>query len=1328
MLSTPSQRSIFLCAALLPALACAPLAAQSPVHAAAQHAHRAAAAYGKVPLYFEHNDGQAGPAAKFVAHGPGYSILLEPTAATLLLHHPAEKQNHLKGAATEQTETVQMTMLGTSAGASMAAAQPTGSYVNYMTGSNHKDWHLGVPTSLQARTNGLYPGIDVVYYGNDQRTLEYDFTVAPGANPGAIRMAFSGATPVVSADGSLRLQTGRAAAEQDLRFGKPVLYQQVDGKRQPVEGSFTVATGGEIGFTVGAYDHTRALVIDPIISYASYFGGSSYDYINAVAVNAAGQLYAVGSTKSLDVPGTTGEFQPANVGTAYNNNFPAAFVTKFSADGSAILWTTYLSGIGDSEAYGVAVNAADQPYVVGYTDACGSNGTTNLTPGEFPFTGNAVQSLCNAQVLGFNNFESNGGNADAFLVKLSSDGKSELYGTPLGGSQTDIANSVVLDAAGKVYITGVTRSTQYIFSSDTSRYSDVPSYPVNNHNVAAIGLSNFPTTASAFYTNTTESKNNATTCSAATPCPGLPNGSASGPQDEQAFLTVLSADLGTIAYSSLLGGPVIGGCGNGQCNTNGIAVAVNTNGVAYVGGNTSSAHWPVTAGALAATCANAGAASSQCPLTGWLAAFDSTRSGSASLLFNTYVNGQSAGKSGTGTTNFPTSDVFGLTTDSTGNAIVTGDTNAVDFPTTAGTLQPACFKFNDGNGNVGVCELEPFLMKVSPAGALQWSTYLGATKQDIGQGSGRGVAVDVSNNVFMLALSGTPYLPAKNSIAAASAGDYYVAELNSTASTLLLGTYLGIGGGFNPTNNSLGIDANDTVYFGGSQGYNNYGGTYLPVTANAADKMLKGNTDGFVFKLITQQQPSATALTVSPSGNATPAQTVTLTAKLTTTSTLTGTLLPTGTVSFLNGTTTIGTAVLNSSGIATYTGTLAGGTYNITASYPGDTAFKASVSTSTPLLVSSAVPTTTTETIAPVASTFGVAEVLTATVAAGSAPATSGTVTFTAGSVTLGTASVNAHGVATATVTPPVGMYTVVANYAGTYNATSNPTGFSASSSVGMPLTVTHATTAIMLATSSTSVGTGVSFTLTATVPATATGTVTFNNGTTALGTGTIANGVATLTTSIATAGTYTITAVYGGDTNFTGSTSAGVTVTVTAVASGYTVAASPSSLTIARGSTGTSTLTFTPTGGFAGTLTLACGTLPNDATCTFAPASVTLAGSPVTSTLTIGTGSFAALSIPAPLDPSFRSRQTSLAILLPGSLLALLGFSRRRGSPLRTPLLLLLAAVGLGALSGLSGCGGSSNSNSGANATPAGSYTVTVTVMGGTTGSQSVPLTVSVQ
>lgn len=185
-------------------------------------------------------------------------------------------------------------------------------------------------------------------------------------------------------------------------------------------------------FRLGAYDHSREFIIDPVISYAGYFGGAGEDEINGSALNASNQLYAVGQTHSAALPGATGEFQSAR-DPGKNSNYHDAFVTKFSADGSSIVWTTYLSGGFDDFATVVAVNAQDQAYVVGYTQSCGAPNTG----ARFPFTADAVQTLCSPDVLGFNNYESVGSSYDAYLMELSADGKSVLYGTPLGGSDND---------------------------------------------------------------------------------------------------------------------------------------------------------------------------------------------------------------------------------------------------------------------------------------------------------------------------------------------------------------------------------------------------------------------------------------------------------------------------------------------------------------------------------------------------------------------------------------------------------------------------------------------------------------------------------------------------------------------------------------------------------------------------------------------------------------------------------------------------------------------------------------------------------------------------
>jgi hypothetical protein len=1268
-------------------------------------APKKAAAYGTLPLQFEVNQGQADPRVKMLAHGLGYNILLQPTAAAFELHKTA------KGHETSR-EAVGMAFAGASQSATLTAEQQLPGYVNYLNGSDRSKWQTGVSTFARVRATAIYPGVDLVYYGTG-RQLEFDMVVAAGADASAIRLAISGARPVLSANGELVLAAGDRPKAEDVRLKKPVLYQTAGDRREPVEGAFTVAADGKVGFRVGTYDHSRELVIDPILSYASYFGGTGEDEINATALNASDQLYAVGQTKSVDLPTTTGEFQTTNIGTVINNNNHGGFVTKFSADGSSVLWTTYLGGNGDSFATGVAVNSNDEAYVVGSTNACGSNGTSYQTTGEFPFTADAVQPLCNPQVIGFNNYETNGGGYDGFLVKLSTDGKSELYGTPLGGTANDFASGIVLDAAGKVYIVGETSSTQYYAPNPNSRNAPVPNYPIGPATYylpANVGTANYPTTATAFYTNTSESILNSSAAS---------NGDITGPQDEQAFLTVLSSDLSKIVYSSLIGGPVLGNSGNGTSATNGIAIAVNANGIAYIGGNTSSAHWPVSSGAFAKTCANASAANSTCNLTGWLAAFDATKSGAASLLFNTYMNGVTGGTNGGGSNIYPSSDVFGLATDSTGNVMATGDTNATDFPTTKGTLQPSCFKFADGGGNTNVCEFEGFLTKVSSAGSIVWSTFVGANVQDISPVNSRGVALDASNNVYLLASTNSSHLPLKNPIVSTLAGeDAYLAELSADGSKLLMGTFLGAGGGIGVNNNDLHLDAQQNAYFSGYQGYNPYGGTSFPVTTGAFQQTLKGNDDGYVVRIITQQQPSATTLVVSPSGSATPSQTITLTATVTTTSTLVGKILPTGTVTFLNGSTAIGTGTLSAKGVAIYSGTLTGGSYTITASYVGDAGFNPSISSAATLAISSAVATTTTLAVSPASSAYGSGATLTATVLAGKTLATSGAVTFTAGTATLGIANTNAQGVASTTVKPVVGMYSVVATYAGTYNQTSNPTGYGPSGSAGVMLTVTKGASTITLTSSTANTGTGSSFTLTGTVPTGATGTVFFYNGTTLLGTGTVGTtSAATLTLSIAVAGTYNLSAVYSGDTNYNGSTSTSTVQIVIAVPS-FSVTASPASLTISRGSTGSTTLTITPQGGYTGMLTFTCGTLPSMATCTFNPATVKVGAAAVTTTLTIGTGT-ASASATAP--NLFHTHSAIYA----GLFLGLLGLIRRKR--LTGTAKLLIALVCLAGLGALTGCGGSNSPNT-ANETPAGSYSISVTGTGTTGSPQAISIAVVVK
>jgi hypothetical protein len=1276
--------------------------------------------YGKLPLRFEPNRGQVDPSIQFLARGSHYSVLLQPRVATLVLNSEdsSPQKRHLHGKpATTSSASIRMTLEGANTQATLSPERALPGYVNYLSGDKSQS-HTGIPTYAATRATGVYPGIDLVYYGTE-RQLEYDFVVSPQSDPGLIHLSIAGAQPVIGPNGELQLHLAATQRENEIVVRKPVLYQQIEGRRQPVEGRFTVATNGEVGFEVGSYDHSRELVIDPVISYGSYFGGSGEDEINGSALNSSNQLYAVGQTFSPTLPNSSGEFQ--SVGNAGNGGHDA-FVTKFSADGSTVLWTTFLEGSQDDFATSVATNSSDQAYVVGYTNSCQGAGDpgSSSTSVRFPFTSDAIQTLCSPNVIGFDTFESNGGNYTTFLVKLSSDGKTELYGSPIGGSSGDYASSIVLDSTGRPYITGETSSTGYLLCSTVGPHcGDVPSYPIDNHNNSGIGLANFPTTPNAFYTNTSESMLNSTYLPNGGP--GIPPGSTQGPQDEQAFITILSADLHSFVYSSLIGGPDLGGCGNGACNTNGIAVAVNAAGQAFIGGNTSSAHWPVTSGAFAAACSNAGNANSQCPMTGWLAGFDPTKSGAASLLFSTYITGSSAGVDGNGNQLFPGGDVYGLATDSKGNVVVTGDNNANNFPTTTGSFEPACVQFSDGNGNSKRCA-SAFITKLSPTGTTLWSTYYTPKSNPGNFVIGQGVALDANDNVFVVGTSTSPTLPLVNTFTTngAQQDDAFIIELSPTGSSLLMGTYLGTGGGISLNNNSLHLDSSLNAYFSGYQGNNPYGGTYFPISPNAPVKSIGGSTDGWVAKLITQQQPSSIALQITPSSGA-PGTSISFTAKVTGQPAF---AMPTGTVTLSNGSTTFGTITL-AGGTGTFTTTaLVAGSYSVIATYSGDVVYAASSTAAqtvsiqnTPSVTLSATPSTT---------TIGTAVALKAIVSS-SVGTPTGTVYFLDGSNMLGSA-VLSGGTATYSATAlGVGTHSIMARYGGDSN-------FATVTSSAQTVTVNLNTPAVALTATPASAQAGTTIALGATVTGTGgtpTGTVKFLDGTTTLATVNLTGGTASYSATSLAVGTHSITASYSGDGSFSPLVSSAQTVTITPIASSITALLNPAALTIKQGTTGTTTLTVTPVSGFTGTLNFSCSSLPSSASCGFSPVSLAFtsaSSAPQSSVLTVSTNS-STIGAMHPL-PSGSHGGNQSGIFFAALLAFPLAFTRKGRNLLRrhsaiSIALCLITLVGLGALSG---CSTGSTSPSTAATTPVGTYTIGVTLAGAPAGTPALNLQINVQ
>src|SRR2546428_1829274 len=317
------------------------------------------AAYGKLPLSFEANDGQADPQVKFLSRGSGYTLFLTSTEAVLTLTKAdAYAKRRISGEATlsepeKRAGTVlRMKLLGANPAPAVAGVGELPGKSNYFVGNDPKKWRANVPTYAKVEYRDVYPGVNLVYYGN-QRQLEHDFVVSPGADPKVITLAFEGMDGVaIDALGDLVLR----ADGGEVRLRKPVVYQDQNGQRAVIPTRYVITAERQVAFEVAAYDATKPLIIDPVLAYSTYLGGSATDIGHGIAVDAAGNAYVTGDANSSDFPTTPGAFQPTGGGPA--------FVTKLNATGSALAYSTYL-GNGNGNAVAIAVDAAGNAYVTG---------------------------------------------------------------------------------------------------------------------------------------------------------------------------------------------------------------------------------------------------------------------------------------------------------------------------------------------------------------------------------------------------------------------------------------------------------------------------------------------------------------------------------------------------------------------------------------------------------------------------------------------------------------------------------------------------------------------------------------------------------------------------------------------------------------------------------------------------------------------------------------------------------------------------------------------------------------------------------------------------
>jgi len=703
-------------------------------------------------LIFEANSGAAssdanltvGPRYTHIASGQGHRIAIAPGEAAFEFPHTrlqlgSRVRAIFAGARTDVP----------------AQVEPLAGRVNYFIGDDPKQWRTDVPTASKVRFDNVYPGIDVVYYGQGGK-LEHDFVVAAGADPSQIRMRFDGADDVtIDSHGDIAIRTqGRT-----LLWSKPVLYQKAGKTRQRVEGRFDRKPDGTIGFEIGVYDLERPLVIDPVVSFATFVGRAGSEFAARIATDAQGNVYTVGGTSDVQFPVTPGS--PS--GVLASASLGDVTVTKVSADGKTLMYSTHLGGVATDLGFGIALDAAGNIYITGGTASSDYPVTSNAfqprrASGGDPNSaadcfvtklnpaGNALvystylsgndQDVCtgigvdgagNAYVTGatlsrdfptLNAFQQNmRGSGDAFVTKLSADGSKLLYSTYMGGSGSELSLGIAVDSTGNVYLAGATTSndfpvTQGAFQTRFGGSGGQPKRFFTSGDGFVMKLG--PDGSQVYSTYLGGTRDDIAIGIAVDPSgaasvvgstlstdfpllkPFQATFKGSGGDDNyiagDAFVAKLNPQGSALVYSSYLGGAK---------DDRAMGIAVDSAGNAHVSGNTLSPDFPVTPDATQKT--YAGELQQNLFHTG--DAFFAQIDTNGLLTYANYVGGKYTDWSA------------GVALDRNGGAVMAGGTNSTDFPTTAGVTQKGFGGVDIRFGPAG----DAFLVRFTTGTALQVS-------------------------------------------------------------------------------------------------------------------------------------------------------------------------------------------------------------------------------------------------------------------------------------------------------------------------------------------------------------------------------------------------------------------------------------------------------------------------------------------------------------------------------------------------------------------------------------------------------------------------------
>jgi hypothetical protein len=799
----------------------------------------ARALLAQLPLIFEPNQGQADPSVKFLAHGAGYGLFLETTGAVFSMQTPHSSRTG------STAQLVRMTLVGGNRAAATVGQDPLPGKSNYILGNDPHKWHSGIPQFAGVRYESIYPGIDLVFYGN-QGHMEYDFRVAPGADPAQAELQFDGASKLEVNGGELIL-TGEN--DGNLRMQAPQVYQRDGDRRQPVAGRFVLRAANRVGFEIGSYDRSRELIIDPSLNFSTYFGGSGTETSPSVAVNGNGDIYIVGTTQGSPVSTSATTFPTTPVLTLFPTTLslttsspPHIFVAEISPSQPAVLYETFIGGSGSDSSVGIGVDNGGNAYIVG-----------NTTSPDFPTGGVPYETAPETKGSQCSSITC----SSVFVTVLNPSGTAPLiYSTYLSGNGNDIASGMTIDLNRDVFVTGTTTS------------NDSPSL---------IPADDFPATL-------------------------LPVPYQVSPASSlQFFVTKVNTAIpgtGSIAYSTYFGGAVptpavaVGG-----------GIAVDSNGNIYFSGTTNfynsgsgaygdsgvSGDFPIinayqpcldTIPPLVLQNPNPCTAPMTTPYAtdAFIAKLNPNyvQTGGAPLLFSTYLGGMGADSSTGIALNFGAASIY-----------LTGTTNSPDFYIPTGT-QPFQSCLNNGNpiGSTAACttqnttNTDAFVARMSnptptttgvPADvALTYFSYLGGSGNDSGQAITVFQTSTAVSDALITGTTNSTNLPVttgaiQSALGTGATQNAFLAQIDTTTTTGQTGesyvTYFG-GNGLD-IGTGIAVDTNFNTYLVGSTTSTNF-----EQENSLQPTGLNGPSDAFVAKFVPTNALSLTsvAATVSPQG------------------------------------------------------------------------------------------------------------------------------------------------------------------------------------------------------------------------------------------------------------------------------------------------------------------------------------------------------------------------------------------------------------------------------------------------------------------------------